>query len=52
MSHPDILSRPIEESMGTLVHEMVHFWQQEFGTPSRRGYHNREWADKMEALGL
>lgn len=23
-----------------------------FGTPSRRSYHNKEWADKMESLGL
>ena len=36
----------------TLVHEMVHLWQQEFGNPSRRGYHNHEWATKMEAVGL
>lgn len=36
----------------TLVHEMVHLWQSEFGTPSRVGYHNREWAEKMEEVGL
>lgn len=36
----------------TLVHEMVHLWQYEFGHPSRAGYHNREWADKMESVGL
>ena len=36
----------------TLVHEMVHLWQYEFGKPSRPGYHNREWANKMEAIGL
>jgi predicted SprT family Zn-dependent metalloprotease len=36
----------------TLVHEMVHLWQEESGTPSRAGYHNREWAAKMEAVGL
>jgi hypothetical protein len=38
--------------MGTLVHEMVHLWQQEFGRPSRRNYHNREWGDKLESVGL
>ncbi len=38
--------------ISTLVHEMVHLWQQEFGTPSRSGYHNREWAEAMEAVGL
>ena len=36
----------------TLVHEMVHLWQWEFGSPSRNGYHNREWAKKMEEVGL
>jgi hypothetical protein len=36
----------------TLVHEMVHCWQQEHGAPSRRGYHNAEWAAKMESVGL
>jgi hypothetical protein len=50
--NPDVLNRPLLDSMGTLVHEMVHLWQQEFGKPSRRGYHNAEWAGKMEGLGL
>jgi predicted SprT family Zn-dependent metalloprotease len=43
---------PIEEILQTLVHEMVHLWQAHFGDPGRRGYHNKEWADKMEAIGL
>lgn len=42
----------IEETLSTLVHEMCHQWQHHFGTPGRRGYHNREWASKMEAIGL
>lgn len=42
----------IQEAMQTLVHEMVHSWQHHHGTPSRAGYHNKEWADKMEAVGL
>ncbi len=36
----------------TLVHEQTHLWQFEFGNPSRSGYHNREWADKMIEIGL
>jgi hypothetical protein len=36
----------------TLVHEMVHLWQFEYGNPSRNGYHNLEWANKMESIGL
>lgn len=39
-------------SASTLVHEMAHLWQQEFGKPGRGNYHNREWADKMEEIGL
>ncbi len=41
-----------QEAMQTLVHEMCHQWQYHFGTPSRVSYHNREWAQKMEAVGL
>ena len=36
----------------TLVHEMCHLWQYEFGKPSRAGYHNKEWARKMQTVGL
>lgn len=43
---------PIKEVMQTIVHEMTHLWQFHFGKPGRARYHNREWADKMEALGL
>jgi len=38
--------------VSTLVHEMAHCWQAELGKPGRGGYHNQEWADKMESLGL
>jgi predicted SprT family Zn-dependent metalloprotease len=43
---------PLVETMQTLVHEMVHLWQAHFGKPGRGRYHNEEWADKMEAIGL
>lgn len=43
---------PLLEILQTLVHEMVHAWQFHFGEPGRRSYHNKEWADKMEAIGL
>jgi hypothetical protein len=49
---PMHLSRPLQDVFGTLVHEMAHLWQQEFGKPSKNGYHNREWADRMIDLGL
>lgn len=44
--------RSIEQVLSTLVHEMVHQWQTYSGTPSRKAYHNREWAEKMESVGL
>ena len=43
---------PLVETMQTLVHEMVHQWQALFGKPGRGRYHNDEWADKMESIGL
>ncbi|WP_288105560.1 SprT-like domain-containing protein [Limnobacter sp.] len=51
--HPGYFSlRPIEMSMSTLVHEMVHHWQNHFGTPTKSNPHNSEWAQKMEEIGL
>jgi SprT-like family len=45
--------RTTEQSLSTLAHEMVHLWQHHCGEQkSRAGYHNKEWADKMEAIGL
>ncbi|HFF9520126.1 TPA: SprT-like domain-containing protein [Serratia marcescens] len=43
---------PLIEVMQTLVHEQCHMWQFHYGKPSRKGYHNAEWAAKMEAVGL
>jgi predicted SprT family Zn-dependent metalloprotease len=40
------------EILSTMVHEMCHLWQRHFGKPSRSGYHNREWAKKMEIIGM
>ena len=39
--------------LSTLVHEMAHLWQEAFGEKKpRKAYHNREWANKMKAVGL
>jgi hypothetical protein len=46
------VGRTDAEVLSTLVHEMVHEWQAHHGSPSRGRYHNREWADKMEEVGL
>jgi hypothetical protein len=45
-------SRTPTKILSTLVHEMVHLWQHHFGSPSRTGYHNKEWAEKMREIGL
>ena len=35
-----------------LAEVMVLLWQYEYGTPSRKDYYNKEWANKMESIGL
>lgn len=45
-------SYPLIEVMQTLVHEQCHMWQFHFGNPSRKTYHNAQWAAKMESIGL
>lgn len=50
--NPQTLEREPIEVLATLVHEMVHLWQQDFGKPSRTTYHNKQWAKKMEEIGL
>lgn len=52
MNPATFASRTPSDVLSTLVHEMVHLWQQHFGTPSRTAYHNREWAAKMKEVGL
>lgn len=47
-----LATRSPRDIASTLVHEMVHCWQQEHGTPSARGYHNQQWAQKMLEVGL
>lgn len=35
-----------------IVHEMCHLFQFEFGTPGKRGYHNLEFQEIMNRVGL
>jgi predicted SprT family Zn-dependent metalloprotease len=44
--------RTDKDILSTLAHEMVHLQQHHFGKPSRNAYHNRQWADWMEEIGL
>lgn len=46
------LYETLDDYLSTLVHEQVHLWQEHFGSPGRPPFHNREWADKMLAVGL
>jgi predicted SprT family Zn-dependent metalloprotease len=50
--NPASLNRAPAAVASTLAHEMVHLWQHTNGKPSRTGYHNREWADHMDSIGL
>jgi SprT-like family len=51
--NPDtFIDRTDEQILSTLVHEMVHVWQQAFGNPSWNGYHNKQWAQRMKEVGL
>jgi SprT-like family len=51
--NPDaFIGRSDEDICSTLVHEQCHVWQQAHGKPSSRGYHNKQWAAKMKAVGL
>lgn len=51
--NPDTFeSEPDIEILSTLAHEMVHVWQYHFGDPSRKGYHNWEFSNKMQDIGL
>jgi hypothetical protein len=50
--NPQYFRDGTEEILSTLVHEMAHVWQHHLGKPSRPGYHNAEWAEKMRRIGL
>lgn len=52
--NPDyMLLRGVEDFLSSIVHEMTHQWQDYFGEEkSRKNYHNKEWGDRMEAMGL
>ena len=40
------------EILGTLLHELLHAWQQAHGKPSGSNHHNAEFRAKAEELGL
>jgi hypothetical protein len=51
--NPDgFVGKSDKEICSTLVHEQAHVWQHAKGTAPKRGYHDKEWAAKMKAIGL
>ncbi len=51
--NPDVFTgRSDKLILSTLAHEMVHVWQQTYGKIPRRAYHDKQWAEKMKAVGL
>ena len=51
--NPSLFDRRMtDDTLSTLVHEMVHLWQHHYGEASRAGYHNREWSRRMLEVGL
>ena len=52
MNPSHFAAHPIENTLSTLAHEMAHQWQHHHGKPGRRSYHNKEWAERMVAIGL
>ena len=50
--NPIHLARPVYEGLVTLLHELAHAWQHEYGTPSKPPHHNREFRDRCDAFGI
>ena len=44
--------RELWEILGTLLHELLHGWQQVHGKPGKRNHHNAEFRTKAWELGL
>jgi hypothetical protein len=43
---------PVADVLDTLLHEMLHQWQQRHGQPGAGGYHNEEFQAKARELGI
>lgn len=51
--NPEYIARSaLIEMFQTIVHEQCHLWQHCYGKPGRGRYHNKEFALKMESVGL
>lgn len=43
---------PYAEVLATLLHELLHAWQEHHGRSSNGNYHNKQFRDKAVSLGL
>jgi predicted SprT family Zn-dependent metalloprotease len=51
--NPDTMDRTLDAVLSTLVHEMTHLEQEEYGEQKpKSGNHNKEWVKLMERVGL
>jgi hypothetical protein len=50
--NPVHLARPLDEILATLLHELIHVWQHECGTPSKAPYHNAAFRTMSAAFGI
>ncbi len=50
--NPESMERTLDAVLSTLVHEMTHLEQEEYGQPGKSGFHNMEWVGLMERVGL
>ena len=46
------LDRPAWDILATLLHEMCHSWQSTYGNTSNSWFHNKEFREKMLAMGI
>lgn len=44
--------QPLFDLLTTLLHELLHQWQDVHGRPSKHNYHNAEFRKKASSLGL
>jgi len=52
ISYTHVQSEEFWQVLGTLLHELLHLWQQIHGEPSNSNYHNKQYRDKALSLGL
>jgi len=50
--NPDLLGGSALRWCVELAHNMLHYWQAKHGNSSRKGYHNTEYAEKSEEVGI